>query len=229
MDGRHRRCALRCFLDGWCRRICVQTGPEHGPPTATDLLCLLDVLLRDGGRQQRVHPYRRLHQRRAGVADRPADSRPPLDREAKRSAGTKIRRRHEVPCRPPDGRLGNQMFQYAFGRRLALATGTPVSLRRRHRFSPGRPGATLVIERLARPDRQCPAWRHSPGMGWKSPWHRLARLGWSAAPARIRRVMLRAACVRVRSVRARAAAPVVLLWILAASGLPAGHPGWTPG
>jgi hypothetical protein len=87
------------------------------------------------------------------------------------------------------GGLGNQMFQYAFGRRLAQDSGRPVrfdaasGFRRdayRRRFALGAFSAEVVPAL----DREIPT-----GMAWPRPWSRLARAGWTCVPKPWRRVV----------------------------------------
>ena len=87
------------------------------------------------------------------------------------------------------GGLGNQMFQYAFGRRIAEELGRQVKFDLvngfKHdlycrRFALGVFNTEIVgAEANAIP----------LGMSWRSPWHRVAKAGWSAMPAVWRRVV----------------------------------------
>ena len=84
------------------------------------------------------------------------------------------------------GGLGNQMFQYALGLRLARETGRPVAYDGCNGFSRDlccrRLALTaLSVEMSLAPERAIPL-----GMSWGSPWHRVAKLYWSHAPVRRR-------------------------------------------
>jgi len=87
------------------------------------------------------------------------------------------------------GGLGNQMFQYAFGRRIAVESGRQVKFDLdngfkndpyRRRFSLGAFNAEIVRAE----SREIPV-----GMSWISPWHRVAKAGWSAMPGAWRMVV----------------------------------------
>lgn len=87
------------------------------------------------------------------------------------------------------GGLGNQMFQSAFGRRIAEESGRQVKFDLDsgfkndiygRRFAMGVFNADIVRAE----SNEIPA-----GMAWPSPWHRVAKAGWSVMPAAWRRVV----------------------------------------
>lgn len=87
------------------------------------------------------------------------------------------------------GGLGNQLFQYALGRRIAVHTRTPVKFDAENGFrhdSFCRRFALDVFNTEIVPavTREIPL-----GMSWRSPWHRLAKLGWGVQPSARRRVV----------------------------------------
>lgn len=87
------------------------------------------------------------------------------------------------------GGLGNQMFQYAFGRRLALETGTNVrfDLKNGFRNDPHRRQVKLNAFKadVTPADPGDIPW----GMSWRSPWHRVAKTYWSMVQSSRRKVV----------------------------------------
>ena len=80
------------------------------------------------------------------------------------------------------GGLGNQMFQYAFGRRLGLESGNGVQFDTENGFLHDPYGRRFALDAFhttvvhAEP-RDIPL-----GMNWASPWHRMAKAGWGCMP-----------------------------------------------
>jgi len=86
------------------------------------------------------------------------------------------------------GGLGNQMFQYAFARRIAHASGEPVHLDTHHGFNRDDRGRRLALDAFNTTMIPASLDDVPAGMGWGSPWHRVARAAWSALPAAAQRV-----------------------------------------
>jgi hypothetical protein len=88
------------------------------------------------------------------------------------------------------GGLGNQMFQYALGLRLARELRSPVRFDTVNGFRGDVYGRKFALGEFnaqaepARPD-EIPA-----GMSWRGPWLRIAKAIWSTVPATGRRVVL---------------------------------------
>lgn len=80
------------------------------------------------------------------------------------------------------GGLGNQMFQYAFGRRLAVISGREIAFDVESGFRHDFYGRKFALDafqmRLIKAtDADIPL-----GMGWRSPWQGVAKAGWYALP-----------------------------------------------
>lgn len=87
------------------------------------------------------------------------------------------------------GGVGNQMFQYAFGRRLAAESGREVRFDTVNGFTRDPFGRKYALEAFNTGVVAATPALIPVGMSWGSPWHRLARYGWSALPARWRSVV----------------------------------------
>jgi len=87
------------------------------------------------------------------------------------------------------GGLGNQMFQYAFGKRLAHESRRPVVFDLDSGF---RKDVHMRAPALSQFKTDIPAASadHIPvGMTWGSPWHRVAKVTWTAMPPSRRQVI----------------------------------------
>ena len=87
------------------------------------------------------------------------------------------------------GGLGNQMFQYAFGQRLASASGREISFDVENGFNDDFYGRKFSLDafqsQLTKASR-----RDIPlGLGWRSPWQKLAKAGWKTLPLDRQRVI----------------------------------------
>ena len=87
------------------------------------------------------------------------------------------------------GGLGNQMFQYALGRRMAEETGAQVKFDIDSGFKNDPYGRRFALDLfntriVSAGPQEVPA-----GMAWTRPWHRLAQAAWNAVPIGWRRVM----------------------------------------
>jgi hypothetical protein len=87
------------------------------------------------------------------------------------------------------GGVGNQMFQYAFGRRLAVETGREVHFDKVNGFARDVFGRKCALEAFNTDLVAAEPGEIPTGMEWGSPWHRLARLGWSVLPVRYSKVV----------------------------------------
>jgi len=87
------------------------------------------------------------------------------------------------------GGLGNQMFQYSLGRRLADETGREVRFDVENGFRRDVYGRRFALESL-KTEIVLAASRDIPvGMNWPNPWYRIASAAWSAMPGPWRRVI----------------------------------------
>lgn len=87
------------------------------------------------------------------------------------------------------GGLGNQMFQYAFGRRLALESGREVRFDVKNGFRRDVFGRKLAMDAFEVDIARASPTDIPAGMRWTSPWHRLAKAMWSAVPQTLRKVV----------------------------------------
>jgi hypothetical protein len=87
------------------------------------------------------------------------------------------------------GGLGNQMFQYAFGKRLAFESRDSVRFDVDNGFRRDDRGRTLALSAFMTDVVAAAADVIPAGMNWGSPWHRVARAVWSAMPQSARRVV----------------------------------------
>ena len=87
------------------------------------------------------------------------------------------------------GGLGNQMFQYAFGRRMAVESGIPVQFDASNGFRHDPYGRRFALGAFKTTVVQAGAQDIPLGMNWRSPWHRVAKAGWACMPPALRRVV----------------------------------------
>jgi hypothetical protein len=86
------------------------------------------------------------------------------------------------------GGLGNQMFQYAFGVQLARSSGRRVSYDTLNGFKHDIFCRSLALGNMETKISQASESEIPIGMGWRSPWHRIAKIMWSMAPTSCQRV-----------------------------------------
>lgn len=87
------------------------------------------------------------------------------------------------------GGVGNQMFQYAFGRRLAALSGRIVRFDVENGFRNDIYGRRFSLDVFNAEILRAESQDIPLGMNWRSPWHRVAKAGWSAMPVAWRRVV----------------------------------------
>jgi len=86
------------------------------------------------------------------------------------------------------GGLGNQMFQYAFGRRL-VAAGHTVMFDTENGFRYDPYGRRYALDAFSVQVGRAEPQDIPLGMNWRTPWHRMAKAGWLAVPRRWQRVV----------------------------------------